>query len=97
MAAIAARPAAVAARALDAAAAAADRAAPRRACCSSAMAYKPGVADVRESPALAIAEQLEHAACRSPTTTRYVASVRTAAGTELRSRRRADRRATPTS
>jgi nucleotide sugar dehydrogenase len=49
------------------------------------MAYKPGVADARESPGLAIAERLERAGVQVAYHDPRVASVRTAAGTRLRS------------
>jgi UDP-N-acetyl-D-glucosamine dehydrogenase len=49
------------------------------------MAYKPGVADARESPGLAIAERLERAGARIAYHDPRVATVRTAAGTRLTS------------
>jgi UDP-N-acetyl-D-glucosamine dehydrogenase len=49
------------------------------------MAYKPGVADARESPALAIADQLERAGVELAYHDPRVASVRTAGGRLLRS------------
>lgn len=49
------------------------------------MAYKPGVADARESPGLAIAERLERAGVQIAYHDPRVPDVRTTAGTELRS------------
>jgi nucleotide sugar dehydrogenase len=49
------------------------------------MAYKPGVADARESPGLAIAERLERAGVQIAYHDPRVPDVRTGAGTELRS------------
>ncbi len=49
------------------------------------MAYKPGVADARESPGLAIAEQLERRGVQVAYHDPRVPEVRTAAGSELRS------------
>lgn len=49
------------------------------------MAYKPGVADARESPGLAIAERLERAGTQVAYHDPRVVAVRTAAGTRLRS------------
>ena len=49
------------------------------------MAYKPGVADARESPGLAIAEHLERAGVQVSYHDPRVPQVRTGAGTELRS------------
>ncbi|HEX5146762.1 MAG TPA: UDP binding domain-containing protein, partial [Conexibacter sp.] len=52
------------------------------------MAYKPGVADARESPGLAIAEQLERRGATVVYHDPRVPSVRTARGGELRSLQR---------
>jgi nucleotide sugar dehydrogenase len=49
------------------------------------MAYKPGVADARESPGLAIAEELERVGVQVSYHDPRVASARTSAGTQLRS------------
>jgi UDP-N-acetyl-D-glucosamine dehydrogenase len=49
------------------------------------MAYKPGVADARESPGLAIAERLEHTGVQVSYHDPRVPQVRTAAGSVLRS------------
>jgi nucleotide sugar dehydrogenase len=84
MAAIVARPAAVAERALKLLALRGIARAQARVLIAG-MAYKPGVADARESPALAIAEQLERTGVEVLYHDPRVPSVRTAAGTELRS------------
>ncbi|MBS1871477.1 MAG: nucleotide sugar dehydrogenase [Actinobacteria bacterium] len=82
--AIVARPAAVAARAL--ALLRLGGVAPAQARVTIVgMAYKPGVADARESPGLHVAEQLERAGVAVAYHDPRVPSVRTAAGTELRS------------
>ncbi len=49
------------------------------------MAYKPGIADARESPSLAIAERLARAGVQVLYHDPHVPSVRTAAGEQLRS------------
>jgi UDP-N-acetyl-D-glucosamine dehydrogenase len=84
MSAIAARPAAVAARAL--ALLRLRRIAPAQArVLIAGVAYKAGVADARESPALQIADKLERAGVRVSYHDPRIAAVRTSAGTELRS------------
>ncbi len=84
MAAIAARPAAVAARALSLLRARGFAPAEARVLIAG-MAYKPGVADARESPGLAIAERLELLGVQVAYHDPRVPQVRTAAGTTLRS------------
>ena len=84
MAGIVARPAAVAARALSLLRLR-GLAAPQARVLIAGMAYKPGVADARESPGLAIAERLERAGAQVAYHDPRVAEVRTAAGTQLRS------------
>lgn len=87
MRAIAARPAAVAARALVLLRM--RRIAPPQArVLILGMAYKAGVADARESPGLQIADRLERAGARVAYHDPRVPLVRTAAGTELRSLKR---------
>jgi UDP-N-acetyl-D-glucosamine dehydrogenase len=84
MAGIVARPAAVAARAL-ALLRMCGIAPPQARVLIAGMAYKPGVADARESPGLAIAERLERAGATVSYHDPRVPEVRTAAGTVLRS------------
>jgi nucleotide sugar dehydrogenase len=84
MAGIVARPAAVAARALTLLRMR-GIAPPQARVLIAGMAYKPGVADARESPGLAIAEQLERRGARVLYHDPRVPSVRTARGGELRS------------
>jgi len=81
---IAARPAAVAARAL-ALLRMRGFAPPEARVLIVGMAYKPGVADARESPGLAIAERLERAGAQVAYHDPRVPKVVTAAGTRLRS------------
>jgi nucleotide sugar dehydrogenase len=81
---IVARPAVVAARAL-ALLRMRGIAPPEARVLIAGMAYKPGVADARESPGLAIAEKLERAGVQVAYHDPRVAAVRTAAGTRLRS------------
>ncbi len=84
MTAIAARPAAVAARAL--ALLRLRRIAPAQArVLVAGMAYKAGVADARESPGVQIADKLERSGVQVSYHDPRVAAVRTRAGTELRS------------
>jgi UDP-N-acetyl-D-glucosamine dehydrogenase len=84
MTAIAARPAAVATRALVLLRL--RRIAPAQArVLIAGMAYKAGVADARESPGLQIADKLERAGAQVAYHDPRVAAVRTSAGTELRS------------
>jgi nucleotide sugar dehydrogenase len=84
MAGIVARPAAVTARALSLLRLR-GIAAPQARVLIAGMAYKPGVADARESPGLAIAERLERAGAQVAYHDPRVPDVRTAAGTRLRS------------
>jgi nucleotide sugar dehydrogenase len=84
MAAIADRPAAVAARALALLRLRGLAPADARVLIAG-MAYKPGVADARESPGLAIAERLEMLGVQVAYHDPRVPSVRTATGTTLRS------------
>lgn len=82
MAGIVARPAAVAARAL-ALLRLRGIAGQEARVVIAGMAYKPGVADARESPGLAIAEKLERAGVRVAYHDPRVPTVRTAAGSDL--------------
>jgi UDP-N-acetyl-D-glucosamine dehydrogenase len=84
MAGIVARPAAVAARALALLRLRGIAPAQARVLIAG-VAYKPGVADARESPGLAIAERLERAGVQIAYHDPRVPDVCTAAGTELRS------------
>lgn len=84
MKAIVARPAAVAGRALTLLRRR-GIAPPEARVLIAGMAYKPGIADARESPGLAIADQLERAGAQVAYHDPRVPAVRTAAGTRLRS------------